>query len=122
MGDMHDENDDNLQGLDNSMDLSDNEEKHYKLERINETISRKYNVEEITFRAKFNTDLEGQRLLNVTDELHGMFDEVLETVRSEHPDPNDKARLSIKHSGLERDIVIHCRPQHALSPDIILDR
>lgn len=97
-------------------------EKPYVIERISERKARKYNIEEITFRAKFNTDLRGRQLLDVTDELHDLFQEVLDNVSSEHGDPNDRARLSIRHSGLDREIFIHCQPQHNITPDVIMER
>lgn len=96
--------------------------KPYNIERINEIRSRRYNVEEITFRAKFNNDLQGRKLLDVVDDLHNMFDDIMENVTTEHNDPNDKARLTIRHSGLERDIFIHCQPQHDITADTIMER
>ena len=106
-------------------DISDEEhpeKKLYKLERINELISTKYNIEEITFRAKFNDQLLGHKLVDVTDELHKLFDDVMDTVNTEHSSPDDKARLSIKHNNLDKAITIHCQPRHLITSSIIMDR
>lgn len=109
--------------------LADSEEdagpssgKPFVVERISERHARKYNVEEITFRAKFNDTLEGESLLDITENLHSMFQEIMEKVDTEHSSPNDKARLSIRHSGLDRDITIHCQPKHNITPDVIMER
>ena len=110
-----------LSNTDNNDNINDTQ-KRYDIQKVSEMISKKYHVEETTYSAKFNAELEGQKLLDITEDLYGMFSEVLDTVKTEHSDPNDKARLSIRHSGLDRDIVIHCQPQHGISPDIILDR
>ena len=79
-------------------------------------------MEEITFRAKFNNDLEGRKLLDITDDLHNMFQDIMDNVSADHKDPNDKARLTIRHSGLEREIFIHCQPQHNITADVIMER
>jgi len=96
--------------------------KPYFIERINEIRARKFNVEEVTFRAKFNDDLQGRKLLDITNDLHNMFDDIMENVATTHKDPNDKARLSIRHDGLEREIFIHCQPQHNITADVIMER
>jgi len=96
--------------------------KPFVVERIRERRANRYNVEEITFRAKFNDTLQGQNLLDITDNLHDMFQEIMDKVDTEHSSPDDKARLSIRHSGLDRDIFIHCQPKHNITPDVIMER
>lgn len=96
--------------------------KNFTISRVHERISRKYNVEEVTFRAKFNPDYEGGKLLDMTDDLHTMFESVLANVDKEHSDPNDKARLSIRHSGLERPVTVHCQPIHGITAETVLQR
>ena len=98
------------------------EERPYVVERVRETRAHRYNVEEITFRARFNDDLKGRDLLDITDDLHGMFQEIMEKVENEHSRDDDRARLSIKHAGLDREIFIHCQPKHNITADAIMER
>lgn len=104
-------------------DLDDQDvSKPYLIERIAEKRIHKYNVEEITYRAKFNHELEGRKLVDVTEDLHDMFQEILDNVSTNHDDPEDRARLSIRHQGLDREIFIHCQPKHNITPDVIMER
>ena len=98
------------------------QDKPFFITRIRERRARKFNVEEVTFRAKFNESYQGKKLLNVTDQLHDMFDEIMENVKSNHNNQSDKARLSIRHSGLEKDVHIHCQPQHNITGAVIMER
>lgn len=121
------------ENVDNNAQQDVNEEFHnnpvfkkskpFTIERAQEKRATKYGMEEITFRAKFNQDFaSGQKLLDSTDNLQEMFEDILENVNSEHDDPNDRARVTIKHSGLDRDIVVHCQPRHNITSDVIMDR
>lgn len=103
---------------------SDAEEVHkpFLVERISEKRIRKYNVEEITYRAKFNHEMEGRKLIDVTEDLQDMFQEILDNISTDHDDPNDRARLSIRHQGLDREIFIHCQPKHNITPEVIMER
>ena len=96
--------------------------KSYTIERVRERRARKFHAEDITFRAKFNEELQGKELLTITQDLHDMFNEVMENVNQDHPNNEDKARLNIRHSGLEREIVIHCQPKHNITSDVIMER
>ena len=105
-----------------SQNYDDNSRRPYNIKRVNEIRSRRYNVEEITFRAKFNNDLQGCKPLDITDDLHNMFEEIMDNVAANHNDPNDRARVSIRHAGLDKEIFIHCQPQHNITADVIMER
>ena len=94
----------------------------YRIEQINERRARKYGVEEVTFKAKFNNNYQGKKLLDITNDLGAMFGSVMDRVRANHPNPNDKARLSIRHIGLDKEITIHCQPQHNITSEVIMER
>ena len=79
----------------NDEENGENVRRPYIIERISETRARRYNSEEITFRAKFNDDLQGRILLDVTDDLHDMFQDIMDNVSANHAENNDRARLSI---------------------------
>ena len=94
----------------------------YVIEQVNERRARKFGVEEVTFRAKFNDDLQGRKLLDISDDLGAMFGSVMDRVRANHPNPQDKARLAIRHTGLDKEITIHCQPQHNITAEVIMQR
>ena len=106
----------------NDEENGENVRRPYIIERISETRARRYNSEEITFRAKFNDDLQGKKLLDVTDDLHDMFQDIMDNVSANHAENNDRARLSIRHAGLDREIFIHCQPKHNITADVIMER
>ena len=96
--------------------------KPYIIHPVRERISRKFGIEEVTYKAKFNNDLQGEQLINMQDDLHNMFTDIMELVKDKHPNKNDKARVTINHSGLEREVFIHCQPQHNITAEVIMDR
>ena len=53
--------------------------------------------------------------------VHDMFDDVLKMV-SAGRDPQDRARIYIDHPTAYKPIVVHLRPLHLLTPDVIIDR
>lgn len=97
-------------------------QKPYIIKRVGELKARKFNVEEVTFRARFNENEEGRALLDMADDLHDMFQDIMDNVNQEHGSEDDKARLSISHADLENDIVIHCQPKHNITADTIMER
>lgn len=108
---------------DGSSHIQDTENKKpYTITRVKEKRVRKYHVEEITFRATFNKEYEGRDLLSITDNIHSMFEDIMENVEQDHPNNEDKARLNIRHAGLERDIVVHCQPKHNITASTIMQR
>ena len=99
-----------------------NDVKPYIIHPVRERVSRKYGIEEVTYKAKFNNDLQGEQLIGMQDELHSMFTDIMEMVKDKHPNKEDKARVTINHSGLEREVFIHCQPQHNITANVIMDR
>ena len=96
--------------------------KAYIIQPVRERVSRKFGIEEVTYKAKFNSDLQGEQLLGIQDELRNMFTDILDIVRDKHPNGEDKARITINHVGLEREVFIHCQPQHNITADVIMER
>ena len=96
--------------------------KPYIIQKIRERKVRKFHVEEVTFRAKFNDAMYGTELLSITEDLYNMFDDVMQIVNTEHPDNEDKARLNIRHSGLHHDVTVHCQAKHNITVSIIMQR
>lgn len=75
--------------------------KPFRVEKVSNIRNRKFNVEEIRFRAKFTEELHDERLLDATDDLQDMFAEILETIDNEGYLDEDRVRISINHEGLE---------------------
>ena len=96
--------------------------KPYIIRPVSQKISRKFGIEEVTYKTKFNNNLQGVQLLNAQNELHNMFTDVIELVNEKHPNGDDKARITINHSGLEREVFIHCQPKHNITADVIMER
>ena len=96
--------------------------KPYIIQPVKERISRKFGIEEVTYKAKFNNDLQGEQLIGLQDELHNMFTDIMDLVKDKHPNKEEKARVTINHAGLEREVFIHCKPQHNITASVIMER
>lgn len=96
--------------------------KPYKIRKINETVSRRFGIEESTFKASFDSEnYQNKRLLDMTEDLRDMFSDMLDEASSNYND-DDMARLSIFHRNLEQPITVHLRSKNNVTPDTVLDR
>ena len=103
-------------------DNSSQDTKPYKIHKVNETVSRRFGIEETTFKASFDSsNYENKRLLDMTEDLRDMFSEMLEEASANYND-DDMARLSIFHNSLQVPITVHLRSKNNVTPDTILDR
>jgi hypothetical protein len=101
---------------------SDDRLKAYNIKKIDEKVARKFGVEEYTLRAKFNNDtLQGARLDDVRDEVHHMFEDVVQEIASQYEE-DDRIRLSIDHAEMDRPMTIHLQPRRNISTDNIMNR
>ena len=100
----------------------DDTEARFIVTPVYERKARKFGVEEITYKAKFNTELQGRQLLDIHNDLEDMFGEVLNRLHEKYPDPNDKVRISVRHAGLDKDVTIHCQPKHNITAEVIMER
>lgn len=102
--------------------VSSQSTKAYKIHKVNETVSRRFGMEETTFKASFDSSkYENKRLLDMTEDLRDMFSEMLDEASANYND-DDMARLSIFHKNLEVPITVHLRSKNNVTPDTILDR
>lgn len=84
-------------GVISEEDLEDvAEEKAYTIEKVRYTEMRKYGVEDVVFRARFNGEYQREKLIELTDELRDMFAVMLEEVSRTYTDA-DRVRLQISH-------------------------
>ena len=106
----------------NQENNSSQDSKPYKINKINETVSRRFGIEETTFQATFDSSqYENRRLLDMTEDLRDMFRDMLDEASRNYND-DDMARLSIFHRNLELPITVHLRSKNNVTPDTILDR
>ena len=101
---------------------SEQTEKAYKIEKVSRKISRKFAVEDVSFEARVISErLKDKKLDEISDELEGMFDEMLNDAGRNY-DADDRIRLSIEQDQLEQDIVIHIQPRHNVTGRTVMDR
>ena len=67
--------------------------KPYIIHPVRERVSRKFGIEEVTYKAKFNNDLQGEQLIGMQEELLNMFTDIMELVKDKHPNKEDKSAL-----------------------------
>ena len=94
--------------------------KNYTIHKVSTKISQKYSVLENTFKVHFNPDTHGENILDMRDDLHQAFGEVL--AETAGYSDNDKARIIINHDQLANPIFIHCQPRHQITADTIMER
>jgi hypothetical protein len=82
---------------------------------------QKFGVEEIVLKVKFDDDWIGRTLYDMLDDLHRMFEDILQQVREGY-DEGVRARVYINHPDLqyEKPIFIALRPIHLLTPQAIM--
>lgn len=97
------------------------ETKAYKIEKIHQTVVRKYGVEEYTYKAKFNDEIHGAKIIDIKDDVHSMFSDVMAEVDSAYT-PGERVRLSINHHGMDREMTIHLQQRENITPDMIMNR
>lgn len=95
--------------------------KPYKIQKIQQTVVRKYGVEEYTFRAKFDDELQGTKIIDIKDDLQTMFGDVLEEVGRNYQ-PGERVRMSINHDGMDREMTIHLQQRENITPEMIMGR
>ena len=72
-----------------------------------------------TYQVKINEEHHGERLENIRDGLHQMFDHVLQEARGDLAG-NDLGRVVIQHDGLHDPIVIPLQPWDQLNSDVVM--
>ena len=110
------------------MDYSDSENdepeapKSYTIVETSRKVATKYGMEEIGYDVQFsNEKLLDKKLVDISDELRDMFNDVLNTAGRNY-DADDRIRLSIMQDALDIPIIIHLAPRNQVTADTILDR
>lgn len=94
----------------------------YEIREVSRNIARRYGMEVFNFEARMiNERLRNRPLLDITDSLRGMFQQMLDRA-GQHYGAEDRIRLHIEHSDLDTPIVVHIQPKHNVTADTVLDR
>ena len=93
----------------------------YNIQESSETMPRKYGYEERKFKVQFDKDYMGKRLVDVQQQLRGMFEETVQRGLRDYGH-EDRASIVIQHNDLRRDIVIHMRKNKDISAEAIMNR
>ncbi|VDI05619.1 Hypothetical predicted protein [Mytilus galloprovincialis] len=75
---------------------------------------------DITYEVKFSNQLQNKKLTDIVDDLHNVFDDVLDQVRVGSQD-NSLARLIIEHNGLTDPIVVPLQELHTMDASTVMD-
>lgn len=111
-----------LKGVENDSDDSEDESNDYQIREVSRSVARRYGMEIFNFEAQILTSrLRNRRLLDVSDSLRSMFNEVLARA-GRHYAEEDRLRLHIEHAGLDVPVVIHAQAKHNVTADTVLDR
>ncbi|CAG2253327.1 unnamed protein product [Mytilus edulis] len=92
----------------------------YTFSQIKERTYAKTGAIDKTFQAKFTSQLHDKKLSDITEDLHGLFDDILDTVRQDS-DANSLARVIIEHNGLTDPIVVSLRELNKMDSSIVMD-
>ena len=81
----------------------------------------KYGVEEIIYKIRFTEEWLGETLLELHEDIHEMFEDVLDQVKSIY-EPDVRCRLYLRHDDLQYDkpIFIALRPIKDMSAEAIM--
>ncbi|CAG2203034.1 unnamed protein product [Mytilus edulis] len=75
---------------------------------------------DITYEVKFSNQLQNKKLTDIVDDLHNVFDDVLDQVRVGSQD-NSLARLIIEHNGLTDPIVVPLQELNTMDASTVMD-
>lgn len=94
----------------------------YAVRETSRSVARRYGMEVFNFEARMmKPALKNKRLLDITDSLRAMFQEMLDKAGHNYS-TDDRVRMHIEHSGLQVPMVIHIQPKHNVTADTVMDR
>ncbi|KAK3104527.1 hypothetical protein FSP39_004180, partial [Pinctada imbricata] len=98
-------------------DKSDSEKPYYIEKNTKRTITSTL-ATDTSFKVKFNDQWQGEKLKDVSDQLHEMFEDVLSEARGHDA---DLGRVVIQHPNLMNPIVVPLQPWDTLNSDAVMD-
>ncbi|KAK3100662.1 hypothetical protein FSP39_023320 [Pinctada imbricata] len=96
-----------------------NSQKPYIVENTKQRTFKKTLATDTSFKVKFNEQWQGEKLRDLTGELHDMFDDVLSQARGHNA---DLGRVVIEHPSLSDPIVVPLQPWENIDADEVMDQ
>lgn len=93
------------------------EEKPYYIWKKNTRSFKKNLARDTYFRVKFNDQWQGEKLVDIYQKLHDMFDDVLSQARGHDA---DLGRVVLSHPNLNNPIVVPLQPWHTIIADTVM--
>ena len=94
------------------------ESKPYYFWQTNTKTFKKTLATQTTYKVKFNDTWKGEKLQDITNQLHNMFDDVLNKTRGHDA---DLGRVVIEHPDLPNPIVVPLQPWEKMDADLVMD-
>lgn len=91
--------------------------KPYYIRKKDSRTFKKNTATETTFKLKFNEQWAGEKLIDMYDKVHDMFDDVLVEAKG---DDSDLGRVVIQHPKLNNAIVVSLRKWEDLNADTVM--
>ena len=92
--------------------------KPYYVWKEDARVFKKNMAKDTTYKIKFNDQWKGDKLADISDKLHDMFDDVLNQARGHDA---DLGRVVIHHSSLNDPIVVPLQPWENLDAGTVMD-
>lgn len=96
--------------------ISESKKPYYIWKKESRTF-KKNTATETTFKLKFNEQWTGEKLINIYEKVHGMFDDVLAEAKG---DDSDLGRVVIQHPKLNNAIVVSLRKWGDLNTNTVM--
>ncbi|CAC5402762.1 unnamed protein product [Mytilus coruscus] len=92
----------------------------HKISKKRERTYTKNGALDTTYDVKFSDKLQNKKLMDIVDDLHNIFDDVLGQVREGSQD-NSLSRLIIEHNGLTDPIVVPLQELNKMDASTVMD-
>lgn len=106
-----------LGGGEESSDSEVTSEKPYYIWKRDTRTFKKHWVRDTTFKVKFNEQWRGKKLIDIQNNLHDMFDDLLSQARGHDA---DLGRVVISHPSLNNAIVVPLQSWETLNADAVM--
>lgn len=100
-----------------SSDSGDPLEKPYYIWKRDTRTFKKNLARDTTFKVKFNEQWRGDKLIDIQNKLHNMFDDLLSQARGHDA---DLGRVVLSHPSLNNPIVVPLQPWEMLNADTVM--
>ena len=99
-------------------DVSRNTPKPYYIEQKQQRKFKTTLATDTSYKVKFNEQWQGERLKDISDQLHNMFEDVLSQARGHDA---DLGRVIVQHPNLQNPMVVPLQPWENLNADVVME-